>query len=194
MHVNAKRVAFLGILLAFNELLLVLGCIIEVSTLFFIAAGAFCVGIAVREYGIKMGAAYLTSGMILGLLVVPNKMYCITYFIMSLYIVACGAAEHLIKSRTGTESTGKEEYLYNSLYKKEEKTSWLLWVVRYMIFNILYIPMVVLFPALFFEGKVQGIIMIAVIIAGEAGLFVFEKAYSYFDKSIWSKIRKRVMK
>ena len=61
MHVKAKQIAFLGLLAAFSVLLLVLGSVFEVSTLFFICGAAFCVGIAVREWGIYYGAAFLVA-------------------------------------------------------------------------------------------------------------------------------------
>ena len=45
MHVNAKKMAFTGVLAAFAVILLVLSAVIETSSLFLIAAAAFCVGI-----------------------------------------------------------------------------------------------------------------------------------------------------
>ena len=44
MHVNAKKMAFTGVLAAFAVILLVLSAVIETSSLFLIVAAAFCVG------------------------------------------------------------------------------------------------------------------------------------------------------
>ena len=62
MHVNARKIALSGVLAAFAVVLIVLGSIFETSTLFLLAAAAFCVGIVVREWGIAYGAAFLTAG------------------------------------------------------------------------------------------------------------------------------------
>ena len=51
MHVNARKIALSGVLAAFAVVLIVLGSIFETSTLFLLAAAAFCVGIVVREWG-----------------------------------------------------------------------------------------------------------------------------------------------
>ena len=42
MHVGAKKIAVLGLLAAFSVLLIVLGAVIETSTLFFICGASFC--------------------------------------------------------------------------------------------------------------------------------------------------------
>ena len=78
MHVNAKKMAFTGVLAAFAVILLVLSAVIETSSLFLIAAAAFCVGIVLREWGIRAGAAFLTASFPVGLIVAPNRLYYIS--------------------------------------------------------------------------------------------------------------------
>ena len=51
MHVNAKKMAFTGVLAAFAVILLVLSAVIETSGLFLIAAAAFCVGVVLGNQG-----------------------------------------------------------------------------------------------------------------------------------------------
>ena len=58
MHVKAKTMAFGGLLLALTVVCMALGSIIETSTLFLLAAASFFVGIVVREFGLKAGAAF----------------------------------------------------------------------------------------------------------------------------------------
>ena len=86
MHVSAKKIAFLGLLLAVAMVLTLIGGYFEPSTLFFMAAAAFCTGIAVRECGLYPGAAFLAAGILLAFFLAPNKLYIITYGGMSLYI------------------------------------------------------------------------------------------------------------
>ena len=79
--------AFTGVLAAFAVILLVLSAVIETSSLFLIAAAAFCVGIVLREWGIRAGAAFLTASFLVGLIVAPNRLYCITFLAMGIYLV-----------------------------------------------------------------------------------------------------------
>ena len=58
MHVKAKSMAFGGLLLALSVVCMALGSVIETNTLFLLAAASYFVGIVIREYGIKMGAAF----------------------------------------------------------------------------------------------------------------------------------------
>ena len=58
MHVKAKTMAFSGLLLALTVIFMVLGSVIETSTLFLLAAASFFVGIIIREFGLRIGAAF----------------------------------------------------------------------------------------------------------------------------------------
>ncbi len=177
MHVKAKQIAFLGLLAAFSVLLLVLGAVFEVSTLFFICGAAFCVGIAVREWGIYYGAAFLVASTLTGLIVAPNKIYCITYGAMGLY---------LLLSEILFRKIAESEHL-----KNRTRT---LWIGRYMIFNVMYVPAMIFVPQLFVEKKIEGALWGIVWIAGQAGLWIFEKAHDYFQLFVWNKLRKHVIR
>ena len=61
MHVGAKKMATAGLLVAFSVVMMLLSSVIESSSLFFIAAASFCVGIAVREWGLRLGFAFLIA-------------------------------------------------------------------------------------------------------------------------------------
>ena len=54
MHVKAKTMAFSGLLLALTVIFMVLGSVIETSTLFLLAAASFFVGIIIREFGLRI--------------------------------------------------------------------------------------------------------------------------------------------
>ena len=56
MHVNAKKTAVSGLLMALSVLLLVLSGVLDFSTLFFLAAAAFFVGIIIKEYTVLVTA------------------------------------------------------------------------------------------------------------------------------------------
>ena len=79
MHVKAKTMAFSGLLLALTVIFMVLGSVIETSTLFLLAAASFFVGIIIREFGLRIGAAFYAAGVILGFITAPNKFYVFTF-------------------------------------------------------------------------------------------------------------------
>lgn len=177
MHVKAKKIAFLGLLAAFAVLLLVLGAVFEVSTLFFICGAAFCVGIAIREWGVRYGAAFLAASALTGLLVAPNKVYCFTYVAMGFYLLL-------------------SEILFQKIAIAEniKNRTKILWIGRYIIFNLMYIPAIIFVPQLFVEKEIEGILWIVIWAAGQIGLWIFEKAHDYFQLFVWNKFRKYVIR
>jgi len=173
MHVRSNRIAILGLLLAIAVIMIVLSGTIEMSTLFFLAGASFCVGIAIREYGLQMGIAFLIASVILGFLLAPNKLYCITYSVMALYI--------LISEIIWTE-VSKSQRIQNPIK--------LFSFLKYIVFNILYIPSILIAPKLVYPGEISIWILIAMVAGGQIGLFLFEKVYCYFQSQIWGKFRK----
>ena len=72
MHLNAKKIAFAGVMLALTEVGIALGSVIETNTLFLLAAASFFVGIVIQEFGLKSGAGFLLAGILLGIFLSPN--------------------------------------------------------------------------------------------------------------------------
>ena len=87
MHVKAKKIATGGLMLAFSIVSMLLGNILESNTVFFLALASFFVGIIIREFGMKTGCAFYLAGVLLGVIVVPNKLYVVTYAAMGIYII-----------------------------------------------------------------------------------------------------------
>lgn len=175
MYVKSKRIAVLGLLLALAVIMIVLSGTIEMSTLFFLAAASFCVGIAVREYGLRMGIGFFIASVLLGFLLAPNKLYCITYSIMAFYILL-------------------SEVLWNSLVKmtKIKNPLRIFGFAKYLLFNLIYIPSVLIAPKLVYAGELNIWIMIGILAGGQIVLFLFEKAYCYFQSQVWGKFRKNL--
>ncbi len=175
MLLNAKKIAFLGLLLAVTVLLIVLSGIIEFNTLFLLGAASFCVGIAVRESSIRYGTGFYLGAILLGLILAPNKFYCITFAAMGFYILVV-------------------EYSFDRLanLKGNVGRSKLYWLIKYITFNVVYIPMVVFLPKLIYQGEINPIIAIIMLVAGQAVLFVYDMAYRYFQCYIWGKLRNKL--
>ena len=55
---KCKKNSISGLLMALSVVLMILSGILEFSTLFFLAAAAFFVGIIIKEYGLGYGAAF----------------------------------------------------------------------------------------------------------------------------------------
>ena len=173
MHVNAKKIAFLGLLLAVAMILTLIGGYFEPSTLFFMAAAAFCTGIAVRECGLYPGFAFLIAGILLGFFLAPNKLYIITYGGMSLYIYVRELAfEKIAASRTMRHRTA------------------VFWAVRYIMFNVMFVPILFLLPQLIYPGKISPVILAGLIVGAQVVLFVYDKVYDYFQAVVWNRLRK----
>ena len=177
MHVRTKRMATAGLLVAFIIVMLVLSSVIETNTLFFIAAASFCVGIAIREWGLKFGAAFLVAALILGVLLAPNKLYCITFAGMGIYI--------WLSELLWEKAAGADRLKHRNLT---------IWIGKYLIFNVIYIPVLIFMPSLIFSREISAVIAIILFLGGQAVLFVYDTAYRYFQDRIWGRMRERLMR
>ncbi len=172
MLLNSKKLAFLGLLLAVDDLLIILSGIIEFNTMFLLAAASFCVGVAIRESSKQIGLGFLLASILIGLMLAPNKLYCITYGAFAFYILII-------------------EYAYDLLIRVQNinQRKMLFWVIKYITFNLMYIPILIFLPKLFYQGEIHTGLYLGFILAGQAALFVFDKAYDYFQRFVWGKFR-----
>ena len=175
MLLNAKKLAFLGLLLAVTVLLISLSGILEFNTLFLLGAASFGVGIAVRESNIRYATGFYLAAILLGLILAPNKLYCITFAVMGIYILVI---EFSFDRLTNLKGNISREKLY--------------WIIKYITFNIFYIPMVIFLPKLIYQGEISTLILAIMIIAGQVVLFVYDMAYRYFQRFIWGKLRSKL--
>jgi hypothetical protein len=172
MFLNAKKLAFLGLLLACTILLVVFSGILEFNTLFLLAGASFCVGIAIRESGVRFGFGFYIASLLLSFLLAPNKMYCITFAAMGWYLVI-------------------SEYAYDKLthIKSTNNRRQILWIIKYVVFNAMYIPILIYLPKLIYQGQINQLLLAVIFLAGQIVLLVYDKAYGYFQCSIWGKAR-----
>ena len=176
MHVKAKTVAFGGLLLALTVVFMALGSIIETSTLFLLAAASFFVGIVVREFGLRAGAAFYIAAVLLGFITAPNKFYVLTFAAMGFYIWGIEAAWRWLER-----------------HPQYRNRRMIFWISKYIIFNIVYIPIVIAFRGMLFARAVSDTMMIVVILGGQIGLFIYDRAYDYVQVHLWGKLRGRML-
>ncbi|MBQ8558673.1 MAG: hypothetical protein IJ439_01620 [Tyzzerella sp.] len=176
MHVSAKKIAVTGLLAAFSAVVLVLSSVVESSSLFFIAAASFCVGIVIREWGAGFGFGFLIASTFVNVIVSPNKFYCMTYAAMGLYLLL-------------------SEFLWEKIAAKEcmKNRTLTLWIGKYLIFNVIYVPVLLFFQELIFTKKITGVLWIIVLLGGQAALLIYDRAYVYFQGMVWGKLRVRLL-
>lgn len=172
MHLDAKKTAFAGVMLALTEVCIALGSVIETNTLFLLAAASFFVGIMIQEFGLKSGTAFLMAGVLLGILLSPNKLYVVSYGFMGFYILMTEVIWHFLGRASG-----------------RIRSRSFFWFMKYLIFNVLYIPGLFLFQNLLIEKTVSESMMGMFIVAGQIVLFIFDKTYEYAMGKIWKENR-----
>ena len=175
MYVNTKKMAVSGLLMALAVVFIVLSGILDFNTLFFLAAAAFFVGIIIREFGLRYGAAYFIGCLVLGALLAPQKLYCITYAMMGIYVLGI-------------------EFLWYYLGKHPQwaKRKLIFQIGKFVIFNIMYLPVLFLFPKLLFAGEIPDTMLLVLVIVGQIALFIYDKAYEYFLIRMWGQVRTRI--
>lgn len=176
MHLGTKHLSLLGLLLAFSVVLNVLCGIIETSTLFLLSAASFFVGIAFRETNKLLGVAFYLASVFLSFILAPNKIYCITYAAISIYIV-------LIELLRGKIVDCSKEGSINS-------RRFQLIGIKCILFNIIFLPILIFFPKLIIAKELNTFLTIAFFLGGQIIFIIYDKAYEYFMVHYWGKFRR----
>lgn len=187
MHVNGKRMAFLGLLLALNSFMIILSSVLEFNTLFLLIAAAFTVGIAMRESNIRLGVGFFIASILLWVIIAPNKIYGITYSVLGIYILLREIGWELIDRAKSIN----------------HRRVWFL-ITRLLIFNIIYIPLLIFFPQLLRMGLMVNstilpfdvmspVTILIFLLIGQIIFFLFDYVYVYFQGQVWNKIRAKVI-
>lgn len=176
MQTKAKKVALCGMMLALTEVFISLGSVIETNTLFLLAAASYFVGIVIREFQIGTGIAFYISGVLLGIIVSPNKFYVVSYAVMGAYILF----SEYIGEKIGKMDSSKNRNMRFRLLK-------------YCIFNVLYLPLIVLVYNILAVHPLSGKMMIILILAGQPGWYIYDHAYAYVQINIWNKLRGKLL-
>lgn len=176
MHIKARKMAFGGLMLAVTEICIALGSVLEMNTLFLLAAASFCVGIMIREAGTGTGAAFYLAGVLLGILISPNKLYVISYAAMGFYILAIEVVYRKLGTVKGNINRGA-----------------LFWGFKYVCFNLMFLPGILCFQKLIFARELPPAMLAGILAAGQMGLWIYDRAYEYVQRSIWNKVRGRLL-
>lgn len=175
MHVKAKKTAFGGLCLAFTISSMLLGGVIETNTLFFLATASYLEGIMIRETGLRTGAAFYIAAVVLGFFMVPDKFYVLTYGAMAFYILLI-------------------EYAWTKMGKLPARfqNHVIFWIIKYLVFNLMYLPLLLAGRELLIGPELSVPLMAGIFLAGQIGLFLYDRAYEYVQVQLWSRWRKHI--
>lgn len=173
MHVNVKKLVYAGLCLAVSMVLILLEGVFGMSTLFLLSLSGFFVGIVIRESGLKMGTAYIAASLALAFFIAPDKIKIITYAIIEIYIFVREAIWEFMAKRE---------------IKDVKKTMLIYFFSKLVLFNILTVPMVLLFPQLFLtEVSAKWLLIFIAVI--QPAWYIGDKAYEAFQLGIWNRIK-----
>lgn len=84
----SKKIAYSGILLGLNIVLLLISNLISINTMFFMGLASLIISVIVMEYGVNTGVVFYIASIILSFIVMPNKsqwlLYTLTFGIYGL--------------------------------------------------------------------------------------------------------------
>lgn len=108
-NTKASDLAFMGIMLAVNQVLLYFGGMTNFNETFFLCGASLIIGIVVIEKGIKNGIVFYISSAMMAMLLMPNKLNAIGYiFILGLYTIVKYYIERIRNE--------KKEWMYKGIY------------------------------------------------------------------------------
>ena len=174
MYLKSRKVAFLGLLTAVSVILIILGSVIEVSTLFFLLLAAFCAGIAIQEFGITLGFGQFVATACLAFIVAPNKIYCITYSAFAVYICAIELTYRILEKKLHDASKRNIVYV----------------VFKFIFYNLIYLPLLFYTPELFYQGTISIKVQWLLILGGQVVFYLLDICYVRFMNYYCNRLRK----
>ena len=138
MFLKSGRVSYGGMITAAMVVLLYLSCVFENCSLFCLAAAAFLGGVTTWQRGWKDGLLVSAAAGVLGVVLLPNKWYVLTYAAFVLYVFAWECLEHFFS----------------------KKQRMLAWILKGILYHVLLISAVCSYVYVFgFQQLVQGFLL-----------------------------------
>ena len=162
--------------MAVAVIFIILGGYFEGSTLFLLAAASFLAGVVEKNFSVAAAAVFCIGSTFLGILLAPQKLYCVTFAVFCIYVMA---AEFLENRRMSLPSGKRAAGI---------------WAIKGLVYHVL------LLLSLFFAGKLFGFegilkgrwaaalsqyrILFGLVLFACAELFwlVFDRAYLFFQR------------
>lgn len=152
---------------ALSVVLLMVGTFIAPNTLFFTALAAYLTGYSINKYGLKYGFAQVVVCVLLDIFLNPDKLNWILYLCMAGYIFL----SELIFRKWNHVKDEKKKYRVQL-------------ICNCILFNMIYIPLLLLFKDQFLFGKGISASIVVLWFAGQVGWIIFDKAYCVFFRTL----------
>ena len=81
MLLKSRNIAYLGVLLAVNQVFIILSSIIKTNTLLLFSLAALVIGIVIVEFGVKNGVLFYIASSLLGFFLTTNQIEVVTYIL-----------------------------------------------------------------------------------------------------------------
>lgn len=161
----SRKIAYGGILLALNIIILLLVNIIPINTLFLLGLASLPIAIIIMEYGPKSGVIFYIGSVLLSFIIMANKAQWILYiFTFGIY----GLIKYIIEK----DRSFVQEYILKFL-----SANLLIMVVYLILKGFVYIP-----------------INILTVLISEIAFIVYDFVYSQFIDFYKDKLRRFVKK
>ncbi|MBQ7916248.1 MAG: hypothetical protein IJ315_05620 [Firmicutes bacterium] len=174
MLLNARQVAYLGVLLAVCEVCLYMSAVLEINTLALLFVAACCVGISCILTTPVKGGIFLVAAILLGYLILPNKLYLITFAGLGVYILILEGVQPRMLLKWPV---------------------WIIWGIKLAVFNVVYVPLLIFVPQILYSGEVSFGVFLALLLADNAVMVGFDYLYlsleSKYGAQIQALIRRR---
>ena len=170
MHVNTKKLAIAGICLALSMVLVLVGSIIDVSTLSFMLLASFILGVVVNTCGLKIASMYFAASVLLSFFLMPVKLHVLTFGLMEAYVLI-------------------REILWEKVISKREIKRYTYLLIKLGIFNALFIPPVVLVSEFLFTPADTGFMKVCLILLAEVAFVIADMAYDVFVRYILIRLK-----
>ena len=155
--------ALMGVLMALNQIFLLMASIIESNTFFFLGIASLPLGIIVIERGWKKGVLFFIGSLFLTFFIIPDKLILIPYaFVFGNY----GVVKYLIEGRGN--------------------------IVWEIIFKAIYLNITFIGAVIISKNMLGLSIPLYLILGANIVFFIYDYAYSLFISQYQNKIRGKI--
>ena len=153
---KSRKIALLGLLLAINQIFIILAAVLDISSLSFLAVAAMVIGIAILETGLRDGIIFFVASCLLGLILCPQPLYIVSYAVMGVYVLLKECLERKLKGK---------------------KPLWQIWLWKLLGFNIYFVPMLLFFPQILLEAGEGKRVLIVIWLMAQVAVILCDMVY-----------------
>ena len=166
MFLKSGRVSYGGMITAVMVVLLYLSCVFENCSLFCLAAAAFLGGVTTWQRGWTDGLLVSVAAGVLGVVLLPNKWYVLTYAAFVLYVLVWECLERFFS----------------------QKQRVFAWILKGVLYHVLLISAVWSYAYVFglhqlIQGFLQTMLQHSKILFGLAAVLLAEVVWIVYDRA-----------